>query len=109
MARVHAEREVEGETDESEQRDDLERETGDHDVVSEFRVFPGVRFGGGDAAAGGLEEEGDDVARDELRLLVAEPVWQLKVGRGLTMRVYHFGGMREFWAPNAPTMRRRQR
>lgn len=59
--------EVEGERDKGEEGDDLEGETRDHDVVSELGVFAGVGFGGGDAAAGGLEDEGEDVAGDELR------------------------------------------
>ena len=66
MTGVHAERKIEGETDKSEECDDLECQTRDHDVVSELGVFAGVGFGGGDAAAGGLEEKGDDVAGDEL-------------------------------------------
>lgn len=66
MTRPSAECKIEREADEGEEGDDLDGEAGDHDVVSELRVFPGVGFGGGDAAAGGLEEEGEDVARDEL-------------------------------------------
>ena len=61
--------EVEGEGDECEEGDDLEGETSDHDVVSELGVFASVGFGGGDAAAGGLKEEGEDVTRDELRFI----------------------------------------
>lgn len=71
MTGVSAPCEIERETDECEEGDDLEGETRDHDIVSELGVFPGVGFDGGDAAAGGLEEEGEDVAWDELLLLAS--------------------------------------
>ena len=58
--------EVAGEHDEDEHDDDLEGETGDHDVGAELEQVWVVGWGaGGHTAAEGLEGEGDDVAGDE--------------------------------------------
>lgn len=66
VARVCAPCEIEGQADKGEEGHDLEGQARDHDVVAELGIFACVGFGGGDAAAGGLEEEGDDVAGDKL-------------------------------------------
>jgi len=72
-APVRVDREIDGEQHEDEERGYLEGEARDHDVVPQRRVLVGVGAGGGDAAAGGLEEEGDDIAGDELRTISTFP------------------------------------
>ena len=66
---VAAER-VDGEVgrdgDEDEQSEDLEGQAGDHDVVARLDGLVLVRGDGGHAATDCLEDEGDDVAGDEL-------------------------------------------
>ena len=57
--------EVQAEQLEQEQREDLERQARDHDVVAHVRALVLVAGDRGHAAADGLEQEGDDVARDE--------------------------------------------
>ena len=57
--------EVGAEEHEDQEGEDLEGETGDHDVVARFGVLVGVGGGGGHAAAEGLEDEREDVAGDE--------------------------------------------
>lgn len=60
-----ADGEVEAHEDEDGEGEDLEREPGDHDVVTRFGRFVVVRCHAGHAAADGLEQQGDEVARDE--------------------------------------------
>ncbi len=57
--------EVEAQQLEHEQRDDLEGQSRHHDVIARVGALVLVAGHRGHAAANGLEEEGDDVARDE--------------------------------------------
>ena len=50
---------------EDQEGEDLESQTGDHDMVARFGVLVGVGGCGGHAAAEGLEDEGEDVAGDK--------------------------------------------
>jgi len=65
LATPNVERKVSRAGHEDEENDDLKHEAGDHDVVARL-VVDGVVVGGGDGAAGGLEDQGDDVAGYEL-------------------------------------------
>ena len=56
---------VQRKTDKEEEREDLEREARNEDMVAEIRRFVLVAGSGGDTAAGGLQEKGDNVAGDE--------------------------------------------
>lgn len=58
--------EVHAERHEDQQREHLERQPRDHDVVPRVRRFLVVERHRGHRAAGCLEDEGDDVAGDEL-------------------------------------------
>lgn len=58
-------REIRRQAHENQQREDLERQAGLHDVVAAFSALAGVRRDGRPAAAAGLQEQGDHVAGDE--------------------------------------------
>lgn len=74
MPPQRVEEEVAAQEHEGEQGEDLEGEARDHDVVAFGRRLARVEGGGGEAAAGCLQDEGDYVAGDELwRLLVNLP------------------------------------
>ena len=61
---VGAEAVVEDQRAEQDQGRDLPCDTGHHEIVAEF--LGGVRVsGGGDATAGALEDEGEEIAEDE--------------------------------------------
>lgn len=62
----HAQGKVGRGEDEEEEGQDLEGEAGDHDAVARGGGVAVVRGDGGEGAARGLEDEGDDVAGDEL-------------------------------------------
>jgi hypothetical protein len=70
MARPGAPGEVASEEHEYEHCDDLGDKAGDHDVVAGLGVFAVCGEDGGHGAADGLEDEGDEVAGDELDMLV---------------------------------------
>lgn len=61
------------------ERDDLEHYAGDHKAVTDIRHGGCIRRGG-DAAAGGLQEEGEDVGGDETPGV--EAGWNAGVGGG---------------------------
>ena len=63
---------------EHEQREDLERQSRDHDVIAGIGALVLVAGHGCHAAADCLEQEGDDVARDE----------DARVGEGFDVRVF---------------------
>lgn len=66
VATASTDGEVETEDYEDAEGEDLEGETGYHDVVPGCGAFVGVCCCGGDAATCGLEEEGEEIAGDEL-------------------------------------------
>ena len=66
-ARIGAEGVVGAEGDEQGERQDLEGQARDHDVVACVRGGVGVGGDRGHAAACGLEDEGGDVAGDDFR------------------------------------------
>jgi hypothetical protein len=57
-----ADGEVEGEDNEHEQRQDLERQTREHDVITQTWVLILVHFYARDTAPGSLQNQGDDIA-----------------------------------------------
>lgn len=63
---LHVQQEVPAEQHEDQQREDLEGQPRDHDVVPAVRRLALVEGDGGEGAADGLEHERDDVAGDEL-------------------------------------------
>lgn len=65
LAEERAHREVGGEEHEDEEREDLPRQTSQHDVVSYRRIFPFPFCNRCISAAGSLQDEGEYVARDE--------------------------------------------
>lgn len=95
--------EVDAEDHEDEEGEDLECETRYHDIVPQVWVFVRVGFGGCKTTARGLEEEGEEIAGDELiEILVI--VLVCSVAMRLTIRVYASGLILEFSGPKAYTI-----
>ncbi len=93
--------EVDAEHHEDEEREDLESEAGDHDVVAGVRALALVRGGRGKAAAGSLQQEAEEITGDELeRVLVRARVARRGRGGVLTSRVYVSGLILELSGPN---------
>lgn len=87
LATVGAQRKVDGRGDEAQERKDLEAQACDHDVGAGGGGAAAVEGDGGHAAAGGLEDERDDVAGDELCAQDISYVPSLYKGEKHTMRV----------------------
>ena len=66
VALVTPEREVHAENHKDEKRDDLDGQPGDHDVVASIGVLARVRGRGGDSTTSSLEQQGPEIAWNEL-------------------------------------------
>ena len=109
VAAAAAEGEVGRGDDEAGHSGHLEGQAGDHDVCAlvggdaQVVGVVGAAAYGGDGAAGGLEDEGDDIAGDELRRVSPFNILLREEEKGgrcqLTMRVYHVAGILEFCSP----------
>ena len=66
VALVTPEREVHAENHKDEKRDDLDGQPGDHDVVASIGILARVRGRGGDSTTSSLEQQGPEIAWNEL-------------------------------------------
>ena len=80
-AAARAERKIEAQGHEDGEREDLEGEAGDHDVVAGDGGCATVAGAGGEAATGGLEDETQKIAGDKLELgKLVGVLWCVSVG-----------------------------